>query len=388
MTSRERMLATISNRPADYVPCAFMIFTALLGRSRDQFDFINQQVHLGLDTVVELSPWTASTRSDHPDLPGPPLRFHPDTEVVEWVEDRPEGRLIHRRYETPAGPLIAAVRWTDDWKAGPHVPLMDDWIVPRAHKFLVQTGEDLERLPFILAPVDDDARAELRETAEAGKALAQEKQLLVSAGLGVGLEAAAWLCGYDAVVWAAIDRPEWLDQLVTILHDWNVSRMEALLDLDVDIFIRRAWYEGTDFLSPDIFRRFVLPSLKREVDLAHQAGAKFGYINTSGTMPILDMLTEAGVDVLIGVDPVQGKGTDLVEMRRGTAGRLALWGGVNGFVTVERGTPEAVREAVREAMAALGPIGLVLSPVDNVTDSSDRVWANIEAFIDEWRRLR
>jgi hypothetical protein len=100
------------------------------------------------------------------------------------------------------------------------------------------------------------------------------------------------------------------------------------------------------------------------------------------------MLIEAGVDVLIGVDPVQGKGTDLAEMRRSSAGRLALWGGVNGFVTVERGSPDAVRDAVREALAVLGPVGFILSPVDNVTGSSERVWANIDAFIDEWRRLR
>ncbi len=290
MTSRERVLASISHQPTDYVPCAFMIFSAMRGRSRDDLDFVSQQVDLGLDTVVELATWGTGAGPDHSDLPGPPLHFHPDTKVVEWVEDRPEGRLIHRRYDTPRGPLTAAIRWTDDWKAGPHVPLMDDWVIPRAEKFLVQTDEDLERLPFILAPVDDEARAQLRERAKPAKALAEQKQLLVSGGLGVGLEAAAWLCGYDGVVWAAIDRPEWLDRLVAILHTWNVSRMEALLDLGVDIFIRRAWYEGSDFLSPAIFRRFVLPGLKREVDLAHQAGAKFGYINTSGSMPILDML--------------------------------------------------------------------------------------------------
>ncbi len=365
-----------------------MIFRALRERSRDDLDFIDRQADLGLDAVVELATWEAGTRRDHPDLPGPPLHFHPEAGVVEWVEERPEGRLIHRRYETPAGPLTTAIRWTEDWKAGPHVPLMDDWIIPRAHKFLVQTDEDLDRLPFVLAPVDDAARAQLEEMAGPKKALAERKQLLTAGGLGVGLEAGAWLCGYEGMLWAAIDRPEWLDRLVAILHDWNLTRMEAVLDLEPDLFIRRGWYEGADFLSPDLFRRFVLPSLQREVDLAHDAGARFGYINTSGTAPILDMLIEAGVDVLIGVDPVQGKGTDLGEIRRRAAGHLALWGGVNGFVTVEQGSPEAVREAVREAMALLGPDGFILSPVDNVTDSSPRVWANVEAFIDEWRRLR
>jgi hypothetical protein len=102
-------------------------------------------------------------------------------------------------------------------------------------------------------------------------------------------------------------------------------------------------------------------------------------------MPVLDQIIEAGVDVLIGVDPVEGKGTDLAEMRRRSAGRLALWGGVNGFVTVERGTPEEVRAAVRTALDTLGPTGFILSPVDNIRDETPEVWRSVEAFIDAWQ---
>jgi hypothetical protein len=100
------------------------------------------------------------------------------------------------------------------------------------------------------------------------------------------------------------------------------------------------------------------------------------------------MLMEAGVDVLIGLDPVQGRGTDLREMRRATRGRMALWGGVNGFLTMERGREEQVRAEVREAMAVLGPDRFILSPVDNVTGDGDRMWRNIDALLAEWRRLR
>ena len=103
---------------------------------------------------------------------------------------------------------------------------------------------------------------------------------------------------------------------------------------------------------------------------------------------VLDMILDAGVDVLIGVDPVQGKGTGLAEMKRRTRGRMCLWGGVNGFLTVERGTSEEIRAAVAAALEALGPDGLILSPVDNVRDESDRTWRNTEALIDTWRSAR
>lgn len=388
MTSRERMLTAISCGKADYVPCSFMIFSALRSQSADDVEFTRREMELGLDAVVMLTMFGSATGPDNSDLPGPPLHFHPETQVRDWVEEGESGRIIHRRYDTPAGPLSAAVRWTEDWRLGARVPLFDDWIIPRAVKFLVETDEDLDKLPYVLAPVNDRARQTVREMAAPKQAFARERNLLTAAGWGVGLEAAAWMTGYENIIWAALDRPQWLDRLVEIIHTWNMTRMQAMLDAGVDMFIRRAWYEGTDFLSPTQIRRYVFPSLQREVKLAHDAGAKFAYINTSGTMPILDMLMEAGVDVLVGVDPVQGKGTDLAEMRRITRGRMALWGGVNGFVTVERGTPEDVRAAVETAVRTLGPDGFILSPVDNVVDTSEDTWRNVQALVDTWKALR
>ena len=76
----------------------------------------------------------------------------------------------------------------------------------------------------------------------------------------------------------------------------------------------------------------------------HQAGRKFGYIITSAFLPLLDDILDGGVDVLIGVDPEEGKGTALPAIKEALpqAGR-ALWGGVSGAVTVELGTEERDR---------------------------------------------
>jgi hypothetical protein len=97
---------------------------------------------------------------------------------------------------------------------------------------------------------------------------------------------------------------------------------------------------------------------------------------------------EAGVDVLIGVDPVQGTHTDLGQIKRKAAGRLCLWGGVSGAVTVEMGEESEIRTAVRLALANLGPEGFILSPVDNITVDAPKTWSNLQIFIDEWRRNR
>ncbi|MHC4481622.1 MAG: uroporphyrinogen decarboxylase family protein, partial [Planctomycetota bacterium] len=137
------------------------------------------------------------------------------------------------------------------------------------------------------------------------------------------------------------------------------------------------------------YREFILPLLKKDVQQAHEAGARLGIITTSAYTPLLDMYREADVDVLIGLDPVQDTRADFARTKQEIGDDVCLWGGVNGFVTVETGTPEQVRQAVRAAIRELAPGGgFILSPVDNVREDAPPVWANVSAFIDEWRACR
>ena len=162
--------------------------------------------------------------------------------------------------------------------------------------------------------------------------------------------------------------------------------MEAVLAQSVDLYIRRAWYEGCDFVIPRFYKQAILPFLKAEADLAHEHGAKFGYICSSGTKPLLDFYLEAGIDALIGIDPIQGTHTDMPLLKAKLGTRVCLWGGVSGAVTVEMGTEDEVRAAVRGAMTTLGPTGFVLSPVDNITVDAPQTWRNVDVFTDEWQR--
>jgi hypothetical protein len=370
-----------------------MIFAALRNRCRDAEEFVRRQVQMGLDTVVELHPHFAPGSYgwwEHRDLPGLPVRYHPAVEIVETSTPGPQGQVILRKeYHTPAGTLYTEVQRSADWPYGGHVPFLDDYLIPRARKHLVTGPEDLAPLQYLLQPPTAQDLAAFRRWAEQARRLAEELGLLLAGGWGAVGDVACWLCGLEELIWLALDEPDFVADLLGIIAAWNRQRMQVMLEAGVDLFIRRGWYESTDFWSPALYERFLLPGLAAEAELAHQAGAKFGYIMTSGTLPLLERMLAAGVDVLIGVDPVQGKGTDLREMKRRTVGRMALWGGVNGFLTVEQGDEAQVRAAVREAMAILAPGGgFILSPVDNVSADDEKTWRNVAALIDEWQRLR
>jgi hypothetical protein len=210
--------------------------------------------------------------------------------------------------------------------------------------------------------------------------------VLLAGGWGVGMDMANWLCGMQNLIVLMMEQPAFVADLLEMIHVWNKQRMQVVLSAPVDLYIRRAWYEGCDFVMPGFFREVILPRLKVEADLAHEYGAKFGYICSSGTTPMLDFYIEAGIDVLIGVDPVQGTHTNMPLLKQKLGGRVCLWGGVSGAITVELGAEQEVRSAVRGAIQTLGPDGFILSPVDNITADAPLTWHNIDTFIDEWRR--
>lgn len=391
MSSRERMLRALSNKEADHVPLCFMIYAALRRQCGSDEEFVKRQLEMGVDATVQLRLPSSGDPPDHSDLSGLPVRYHPDVETKIWKEHRPgedHQFVLHKEYHTPVGALSTTVNQTDDWPYGDFVPFLDDYLCPRSRKFLIGSRDDLEALGYLLTPpVREDIEA-FRQLSEARKEFAAEHQLLVTAGRGVGIEASAWLCGFRDIAIAALRDPEFVDELSKLIYEWNRERMRVLLGVGIDLFIRRGWYEGTDFWSPRLYRRFILPYLKREIQMAHEAGARFGYIMTSGSMPLLDMLIEADLDVLIGVDPVQGKGTDLALMKEKLAGKICIWGGVNGFVTMETGTKEKVAAEVARAVRTLGPAGgFILCPVDNVRDDSPKTRDNVQAMIETWRRI-
>lgn len=391
LTSRERVLRALHHQQPDYIPCCFMSFTALRRRCQENlYELVRAERAMGLDSYLFVPTLPRPQRPDHPELRGLPVRFHPSVATREWLEEVPgEHSILHKEYSTPAGKLQTSVRLSDDWPHGSHVPFIDDYQVPRAIKPLL-TGDlaELGALQYLLTPPQPEDVAQFEVEAERAHTFIREQKVLLAGGWGVGVDMADWLCGFENLILLEHDQPAFVAELLGMIHAWNRQRMALVLSGKVDLYIYRAWYEGCDFLSPKFFRKLILPHLKSDAALAHEHSSLFGYICSSGILPLLDDYMEAGIDVLIAVDPVQGTHTDLGHIKRKTAGRICLWGGVSGAITVEMGEEAEVRVAVRHALRTLGREGFILSPVDNITVDAPKTWKNLHAFIDEWQRNR
>ena len=394
MSSKERMLGAINFQTTDYTPCCFMIFRALRSKCKDQYEFIDRQLELGLDVRVNLPEFTP--------------RFHPDVTIKEWKKS-PAGEkypLLYREYSTPDGKLSAVVKKAEDWPFGDHLPLFDDYVTPRSEKFLITERSDMEKFKHLLLPPSDEEIKIFREESKMIKKYASDRGLLVCGGWnswwnrkaseiygtnhGVqGIDTLMWICGAESPLYWAYAAPDFLEELIEMIAVWNRKRMEIYLNEGVDLLMKRAWYESTEFWSPALYKRFIAPVLKKDVEITHQAGAKFSYIITSAIMPLLDEFINADIDLMVGVDPVQGKGTDLQMLKEKLDGKISLWGGVSGAITVERGTANEVKKAVENALSLLAEnSGFILSPVDNVREDTELTWKNVKIFIDTWKELR
>lgn len=387
MNSRQRLSAALECRPPDFTPCAFMMYKGLKNRCTTYLDFIQAQLALGLDTIVELPPRPPVVQNDHYNLHGLPVSFHPAVQVQESLLTEEDGRtFLVREVATPAGTLRAEVLRSPGWTWGDHLPFLDDQIIPLARRFPVRTPADLPALAYLLQPPTDEELCAYQQESRPYIELAAAQGLLVAGGWGVGADMVGWICGLNEMLRFAYRQPDFLAELLGMIARWNRSRMDAIFTLPLQLYIKRAWYENCDFFTPASWRRFILPILADDVQRAHEVGVKFGYILTSSAMPLIDDIIAAGVDVLIGVDPRE---YDLPALAKKARGRMCLWGGVNGHLTVENGNPATVQAEVEQALRLLAPGGgFILSPVDNIREVSPQIEANVGALIAAWQRLR
>ena len=105
-------------------------------------------------------------------------------------------------------------------------------------------------------------------------------------------------------------------------------------------------------------------------------------------MPLLDSFLEAGYDVHHLMDPIAGGGpVDLRAVKSRFDGKIAIIGGLNEHITLERGTRQEIRQEVFDAVEMLGAGGgLALSPAEGIFASTP--WESIEILIEAWKEVR
>ena len=381
MNSKERLLTAIDCGLPDRVPLEFGEFGFVPPehlRWRDEFERVERWNSLGVDAIlVVFAPWS----------------MHPEVRVRSWREEpcsREPYPLLHKDYDTPAGVMTQIVRKADEdlgpgWRRQPdEIQLISDFNVPRYVKPAITDPEDLPKLRFILCEPTAQEKTKFQAYMKLVRDFADAHGTLIVGWGPSGMDDAIRLCGVEEAIFAAVDRPDYFHELLDIIHDWDKRKCEILLDEGVDLVIRRAWYDTTDFWSPGLYRRFIQPHLTELVEMTHAADRKLAYAMTSGIMPVLDVFKEIGFDLLFHVDPVQGE-VDLRIVKEKLGGHIALHGGLNSAVTMGRGSRDEIRREVFEAVEILAPGGgFILSPGPLFPDTP---WESVQTVIEAWKEV-
>jgi hypothetical protein len=402
LSSHDRILTAVRLEEPDHVPLYF----AVLGRGevfdpgygfsfgninrfdarypyscKNQLRKVEEMLALGADDMVRLEPplgWAEEYAVEG--VAGLKSR------VRSLGRDQDGAEILEKIYGTPAGELRTVARITEDWPHGPDIPLFSDFNVSRAREFLIKGREDVPRLKHLLAEPKAEEYRRFKEEAADLRTAARRLGVVLEGGRTVLGDSLVWLMGIERLIYGCFDDPGFIADTLDAISTWEQKRLGMLIDEGVELVFHSAWYEMTDFWTPQVYRDVLKPRLKRLVGMCHQAGVGFAYIITKSYDSLAQELLDLGADCLYGADPLQGK-ADLAFLKDTFKGRVCLWGGLSASVTLGRGTPDQIHTAVEQAIRLLAPGGgFVLFPVDNIMAAANP-WERTRALLDRWREI-
>ena len=126
------------------------------------------------------------------------------------------------------------------------------------------------------------------------------------------------------------DDRAFIQRLLELSTERSIQVASRLVQAGVDAIVMDTDYchKKGPWISPKSFREIVFPLLKKQIDAIHAAGAYVIKHTDGNSWPLLDMLVDAGIDGLHGIQPSAGVTLKALKERYGT--HLVLFGAVEG----------------------------------------------------------
>lgn len=158
--------------------------------------------------------------------------------------------------------------------------------------------------------------------------------------------------------------PEIVDAATEHIVDYYVAANEKMLQDTGHLW--DVMFIGNDFgtqrdlmISPEMFRRFVMPSLKRLINVGKKYNKKVMVHSCGSIYRIIPDLIDAGVDILHPLQ-AQAEGMSAAELQK-YKNDIAFVGGIDAQTFFVNSTPQQIKDEVHRVRDILGP-GLVVSP--------------------------
>jgi len=178
--------------------------------------------------------------------------------------------------------------------------------------------------------------------------------------------------GMESFLMRMIEDPEFVERAIDVYVNRCIAWFEAFFDAGVDAVMTTDDYSDNrgPIMGAELFRRFILPGIRRQCQAAHRMGGYFVKHTDGNLWDVLDDLVDAGIDGWHGIQ--RNIGMDMGRLKQRYGGRLCLFGGVNCETLID-GSPEEVREEVRTAIEQASAGGGLVVTTSNVVAPGSRL---------------
>ncbi|MCI8537490.1 MAG: hypothetical protein HFF18_02355 [Oscillospiraceae bacterium] len=221
-------------------------------------------------------------------------------------------------------------------------------------KAVIDDVEDWEDVVF-----PDPAALGMEEDAKKVLAGFDRDRMMLRMDIPYGHFERLWsVAGFENALVGFYAAPDGTRAMLSKLTDYFIEKFRLIKKYyDVDILVSHDDWGGNDSMlfSPEMWREFIKPELKRLVDATHEMGMYYEQHSCGHIQEIIGDLIELGVDAL---QPLMASCNDIPWIKRTYGDKLVLCGCCDTRGIVDQGASEEdVRRKARESFETGAPGG-------------------------------
>jgi len=186
--------------------------------------------------------------------------------------------------------------------------------------------------------------------------------IVVAGAAGGLLETCNWMRGFDQFTIDLMLNKKIAHTLLNKLTTYNIELMDVFLDI-VGPYIQVVEMQddiggqSNLLISPELYREMILPYYKKELDfIKSKTNAKIFHHSCGSVINAVDLLLEAGVDILNSLQP-RAAGMDTTFLKDQFGEKLCFHGGIDIQEVMPNGTLKDIEDEVKRRIAIYAPGG-------------------------------
>lgn len=194
--------------------------------------------------------------------------------------------------------------------------------------FSLDTPEKWEEEKSLLKPDTDRINFDVyRKTRDYCK----ENQIFFVMSMSNVFECIHPVIGHEQFLASMIEEPEWVEDMVCTYADLLINLMEILFAQegapDTVFFCEDLGYKNSPFMSPAMYRKFIMPAHKKIFSYVHSLNRPVMLHSCGFVEPLIPDFIEAGIDCLQAMEVKAGM--DPVRIFKKYGDKIALMGGID-----------------------------------------------------------